>query len=184
MARTDISVIADRYATALFALAESKARDAVESDLISLAEAIRADQEAMTLIAHPLLSRNAKAEAVRALLTSKKANALTIDAVSKIAEAGRLAILPEIADAFAAKCAEARDEVTAVVTAAKALTKKESDAVVAALAKATGKSVRVIVKEDANVLGGLKVALGAKELDMSLAGHLERMRRALLDSAA
>ncbi len=182
--RTDNPLIADRYATALFALAEGKTRDAVESDLDALAQAIRADQSVQELLAHPLLSRSAKAEAMKTLLTSKKANALTIDAVVKIAEAGRLTALPEIADAFAAKSAEARGEVIAVVTSATALAKKDVDALIAAIEKATEMKVRVMTREDASLLGGVKVKLGAKEMDMSLAGNLERMRRALLDQAA
>lgn len=182
--RTDTTLIADRYATALFALAEDKARAAVEADLTALAEVIRGDGAVQELLAHPLLSRKAKAEAMKTLLTQKKAHALTLDAVVKIAEAGRLSYLPDIADAFAAKTANARGEMVATVTSATALSQKDSDAVAAALSKATGKSVRIVLKEDASLLGGLKVTLGPKELDMSLAGSLERMRRALVQTAA
>lgn len=182
--RTDNPLIADRYATALFALAEGKARDTVEADLTVLADVIRADTAVQALLAHPLLSRAAKAEAMRELLVAKKATALTVDAVVKIAQAGRLTALPAIADAFAAHCAEARGEVTAIVTSAEALAQKDKDTLIAALEKATAKKVRLVAKEDASLLGGVKVKLGAKELDMSLAGNLERMRRALLDKAA
>lgn len=182
--RTDTAAIADRYATALFALAEGKVREAVESDMAALADIIRSDDATAALLAHPLLTRAAKAEALRTLLTQKKASSLTLDAVVKIAEAGRLEALPAIADAFVAKCAEARGEVTAVVTSARALSKKDADAVSSALSKATGKAVRIVAKEDASLLGGLKVSLGPKELDMSLAGSLERMRRALVGTAA
>lgn len=181
--RTDTSLIADRYASALFALAEGKARDVVESELATIAEAIRSDAETRILLAHPLLTRAAKAEAVRTLLTSKKANALTVDAVVKVALAGRLSALPAIADAFAAKCAEARGEVIATVTSARALTAKEKTTIAEALTKATSKIVRVVATEDKELLGGLKVSLGAKELDMSIAGSLERMRRALVSAA-
>lgn len=181
--RTDTSLIAARYATALFALAEGKARDVVEADLVALAATIRADGEVVSLLAHPLLTRAKKAEAMRTLLTAKKAHALTVDTVVKLADAGRLSLLPEIADAFVAKCAAARGEVVATVVSARALSAQESAAVSAALAQATGAQVRVVLKEDGGLLGGLKVNLGPKEFDMSVAGSLERMRRALVGAA-
>lgn len=178
--RTDSSLIADRYASALFALAEGNARASVEADLAALASVVRADSGVAALLAHPLLSRAKKAEAMRSLLTAKKAEKLTVDTVVKLAEAGRLSLLPEVADAFLAKCADARGEVVATVTSARALSAKESEAVSAALAKATGAQVRMVLKEDAGLLGGLKVNLGPKEFDMSVSGSLARMRRALV----
>lgn len=181
--RTDTFLIADRYAQALFALAEGKARAAVEADLTVLAGAIRADSGVVALLAHPLLTRAKKAEAMRVLLTAKKADKLTVDTVAKLADAGRLSLLPEVADAFLAKCAAARGEVVATVTSAHALSAQESEAVSAVLEKATGAQVRVVLKQDAGLLGGLKVNLGPKEFDMSVAGSLARMRRALVGAA-
>lgn len=178
--RTDISQVADRYAKALFALAEEGAREAVEADMAALAAAIRADNETQAMLAHPLLSREAKAKALVSLLKTKKAQALTLQAVEKIARAGRVDMLADIAEAFVALCVAARGEVVAVVTSARALNKKEADAVAKALKDATGHAVRVEWKQDASLLGGLKVSLAAKELDMSVAGKLERMRRALV----
>ena len=179
--RTDISQIAARYATALFALAEKeKALDAVASELSLLAQAIRGDAALAKQLAHPLLARTAKAEAVAALLKAQKAHALTQQGVAQIAKAGRLSALPAMSDAFAAMLAEARGIVRATVISARPLTKKQEADIARALKDALGKEVELTLAQDASLLGGIKIRLGSRELDMSLEGKLERMKRALV----
>lgn len=179
--RTDISQIAARYATALFSLADAdKALDAVVSDLAVLADAVRGDAALARLLDHPLLSRAAKAEAVCAVLAAQGAHALTLKAVERIAEGGRLAALPAIYDAFAALLADARGIVHATVISARALTKQEESAIAQQLRDALGKEVVLGLKQDASLIGGLKIRLGSKELDMSIAARLDQIKRALL----
>lgn len=179
--RTDISLIAARYASALFSLAaKDSALDAVDADLAQLADAIRADQSVAKLLAHPLISREAKAEAMAALLKTKKAHPLTQQGVAQIAEGGRLAALPAVADAFRRLLDAERGIENVTVIAARSLSKKDEADLAKALKAALGKEVQLTLAEDASLLGGLKIRLGSRELDMSLSGKLAQMKRALL----
>lgn len=179
--RTDLSLIAARYASALFSLAEKEgALDAVSADLNQLAEAIRADQSVAKLLAHPLISREAKASAMAALLKDKKAHALTQQGVAQLAEGGRLAALPAMADAFQRLLDDVRGVENVDVVSARALSKKDEAALAKALKDALGKEVQLTLSEDASLLGGIKIRLGSRELDMSMSGKLARMKRALL----
>lgn len=176
-----MSLIATRYATALFALADKeKALDVVASELGTLATAIREDADVAKLLAHPLVSRAGKAEALAELLKTKKAHAVTQQGVERLAQAGRLPALVAVSEAFARMLDEARGIVNATVTSARPLSKKEEADIAKSLKEALGKDVQLTMKEDAALLGGLKIKVGSRELDMSMNGQLERMKRALL----
>ena len=178
--RTSETQVAARYARALFALAEKEsALDAVASDLGTLAAAIRADVAATKLLAHPLLPREAKAAAMQVLLSEKKAHALTQKTVALMARAGRVTAIPALADVFIALLDAAQGRANAVVTSAVALSKKDEATIAQALKDALGKPVQLQLQIDPSLIGGLKVKLGSRELDMSISGRLERISRAL-----
>lgn len=180
----DTSVIADRYARAAFALAqESAVTHDVVMQLQTLAEAIDKDAPTKRLLHHPLISKRAKAEALAAVLRNHKAQALTISIVSVLTRSGRLFVLPALASAIAEKHRQARGIVQAEIISARALNDANLASVQAALAQATGKEIALKKKIDPSVLGGLKIRIGSKELDMTLAGALDRTRRALTGSA-
>jgi F-type H+-transporting ATPase subunit delta len=177
------SLVASRYASALFAFAEDEvARTKMESELLALAHAIDSDKSLRLWFMHPLHTNAEKSAAIRATLERAKATSVTIKAATHIASAGRIAALSAIAEAFAARCAESRGEVTATVTTARDLTKKQADTITANLSKALGKKIQLVTKRDPSLLGGLKIGLGARELDMSIAGTLERIRRGLINA--
>jgi F-type H+-transporting ATPase subunit delta len=179
--RTERLNIASRYAEAIFSLAlAAKKEETVVGALVALSEAIEAHDAAKDTLANPMLTRAAKADFLAALLT--KADALAVDAVKTIAAQGRAEVLPEIAELLAKKLAEHKDEMSAEVTSARALSAGEQKEVAAALAKATGKSVKLKLTEDASVIGGLKIRLGSHMLDGTVATALKLMRQQLLAS--
>jgi len=171
--------IARRYATAMFSLAVDAGKEAaLVSEIAALAAAVSANDDLHAALANPLLARSEKA----AILTSlaAKADGLTIRALAEIAAGGRAALLPAIAKILEAELSAKRGELVAEITSARPLTAAMQQQLADALTKATGKNVKMQMKEDASVLGGVAVQLGSLRLDATLAGALNNLRNQLL----
>jgi F-type H+-transporting ATPase subunit delta len=172
--------IADRYASALFALAsEKRVETAVLADLQVLKQAIETTPEAVKFLAHPLIARAKKAEMLGTIVKARGAHALTQSAIAILAEAGRLPVLPALADAFAKRLHGAAGAMEATVTTARALDGAAEKAIAHSLEAASGKKVVLSLRQDATLIGGLKVKMGAVELDASIAGKLARLKQTL-----
>jgi F-type H+-transporting ATPase subunit delta len=126
--------IAQRYATAVFELAkESKKLAAVEKDLDALDAALVESADLAAMIASPVYSRGEQASAVTALAAKMGLSTMIAGALGVMAEKRRLFILPQFISGLRAAIAEDKGEVTAEVTAAKAMTKAQQDKLAKAL---------------------------------------------------
>jgi F-type H+-transporting ATPase subunit delta len=172
--------LAGRYATALYELAEeAKSLDQVAGDLATLKKAIVENADLQRLIASPLVPRDQQAKAVLAIVEKMGVSDLTRRFVGTVARNRRLFRLPAIIDAYSALLAEHRGEVTATVTSAKPLSAPQAESVNAALRAAVGRKVAVSVHVDPALLGGLKVKVGSRLIDASLASKLQRLQLAM-----
>jgi len=75
--------------------------------------------------------------------------------------------------------ADRRGEMTAEVTAARALTSDQQAAVAEAIRKAVGSKVSINVKVDPSLLGGLVVQVGSRMIDSSLKTKLQKLQLAM-----
>lgn len=179
--RTERLNIAARYAEAIFALAlAAKKEEPVVEAFVALSGAIESHDEAKSVLANPMLTREVKANVLSALIA--KADSLAVDSVKALAEQGRAELLPEVAELLAKKLSEHKDELSAEVISARVLSAVEQKEINAALTKATGKTVKLKLTEDASVVGGLKIRLGSHMLDGTVDTALKRMRQQLLAS--
>ena len=127
---TDVSGLAERYATALFELAdERRMLDGVAADLRQLRVMLGASTDFLRLIRSPILSREDQAKAIRVLAERAELSPLVRDFLAVVAQNRRLFAVPPIIEAFLHKLAARRGEVSAQATAAQPL----SDAQLAAL---------------------------------------------------
>lgn len=172
--------LAGRYATALYELAdEAKALDAVSADLTALKAQITGSADLRRLITSPLIPRAEQAKAMLALVEKSGVSDITRRFVGTVARNRRLASLVSIIDGFVALLAMHRGEVTAEVTSAKQLSPAQADAVGNALRAAVGKKVAVQLNVDPQLLGGLKVKVGSRLIDASIASKLQRLQLAM-----
>jgi F-type H+-transporting ATPase subunit delta len=176
---TEALPIARRYATAIFALArEAKSESATTADFGTLAAAIRGDAALADALGNPTIANEKKAAVLAAL--AAKADPLARRAIDSIALGGRASILPVIADQLARMLAAHQGELAATVVSARPLSAAVKQQLSKSLAAATGKEVKLELKEDASVLGGLLIELGSLRLDATLSGALNQMREQLL----
>ncbi|MCU0839406.1 MAG: F0F1 ATP synthase subunit delta [Rhodospirillales bacterium] len=183
-ATTASAGLAERYATALFELAEAEKKlDPIANELKSLNALIDSSADLRRLIRSPVISRQDQAKAMAAVLEQAGARKLTQKFVGLLAEKRRLFALPVIITAFLGMLARRRGEVTAEVTSAKPLSKAQSAALADALKAAMGKPVALTARVDADILGGLVVQIGSQMIDSSLRSKLRRLSIAMKGTA-
>jgi F-type H+-transporting ATPase subunit delta len=172
--------LAGRYASALFDLAENaKQLDAVAGELRGLRQVIADSEDLRRLIRSPIYDREQQGAAMAAILDKAGVGDLTRRFVLVVAQNRRLFALPQMIDAYLAELAHRRGEVTAVVTAARALTKEQQSALTERLRKVVGAKVQVDLKVDPALLGGLVVRVGSRMIDSSLRSKLEKLQYAM-----
>ena len=169
-----------RYASALFDLAsENGVVTAVESDLDSLGEALKGSEDLAALIRNPKVSREAAAKAIDAVAGVLNLSTLTRNFLGVLAGNRRLFALPEIVRAFATIAAAQRGEVTAEVTSAHALDDDQIAQLAAKLKAREGKEVKIKTSVDPEILGGLVVKIGSRQIDGSIRTRLNSLAQAM-----
>ncbi len=169
-----------RYASALYSLAsEKKAITKVEADLDTLGEALAKAPDLAALIRNPLVTRTAAAKAMEGVSALLKLTDVTKNFIGVLAANGRLSALPDIIRAFASIAAAARGEVTAEVTSAHPLDDKQLKALAAKLKEREGRDVKIKASVDPEVLGGLVVRIGSRQIDSSIRTRLNSLAQAM-----
>lgn len=172
--------LAGRYASALFDLAnEQGAVAAVESDLAGLARAIAESADLAALLHNPQITRDAAARAVDGVAGLLGLAPLTRNFIGVLANNRRLAALPDAIRAFAAIAAAHRGEVTAEVTSAHPLDDGQIAELAAKLAQSEGATVKIRTSVDPEILGGLIVKIGSRQIDSSIRTRLNSLAQVL-----
>ncbi|MBX6367937.1 MAG: F0F1 ATP synthase subunit delta [Rhodospirillales bacterium] len=175
-----VSGIAERYAAALFELAdEQKALDEVADDLKRLREMLRESAELRRLVRSPVLSREDQGKAMGALAQAAGLGRLTQNFLGLVAKNRRLFALSGMIEAYLAQLAERRGEVTAEVVAAQPLDERQRARLDEQLRAAVGAKVAVDVRVDPSLLGGMIVKVGSRMVDASLKSKLHRLQIAM-----
>src|SRR5438067_9843448 len=111
---TGASGLAERYAAALFELADERhALDAVAGDLRELRTMLHESGDLTRLLRSPVLSREQQGQAIGAIAERAGLSALTRDFLAIVARNRRLFAVSAIIEAYLAKLAARRGEVTA-----------------------------------------------------------------------
>lgn len=177
------SLAADRYALALFELAqEENALDAVAGDLKGLAALIGESADLARLVNSPVFSRDQQAAAMAEILDTAGAAPLTKKFVGLVADNRRLFMLPQIGRAFAGLLAKQRGEISADVKTAHALNDAQLADLKATLKAAYGKEPQLTVTVDPSLIAGLIVKVGSKMIDSSLKTKLANLKTALIEA--
>lgn len=176
----ELAIVARRYAQAIVELAESKNQiDQVETDLAALEEAVAGNALFRKMASHPRLPKAEVAGVIKEVAAQAKFCELTTAFLMHVARNHRLAQISAILAAFKENLAEKRGQHTAYVTSAVMLSETQVAALSAQLGKMSGGTVRVVVEEDAGLLGGLMIKMGSRLIDASVKGKLAQIERQL-----
>jgi F-type H+-transporting ATPase subunit delta len=172
--------MAQRYATALFELAlEANAVDSVVADLEQFNGLLAESPDLMRLVRSPVVSATEQSSAVAAVLDRVGIGGLAARFLKVLAVNRRLFAVREIFRAFTLLVADHKGEATAAVTVAEPLSDAHLREIKDALHEVTGKNVKVDVKIDPAIIGGLVVKLGSRMVDSSLRTKLNALRQAM-----
>ncbi len=177
---TGVSGVAERYAAALFDLAdERRTLDEVASDLRELRAMLAASADLSRLVRSPVLTRSEQAKAIAALTERAGFSPLVRNFLAVVAKNRRLFAVPAMIAAYLAKLAERRGEVTAEVTAAQPLSETQLALLSEQLRRSVGRRVSIDARVDPGLIGGIIVKVGSRMIDGSLKSKLQRLRLAM-----
>ena len=177
---TAVSIIANRYATALFELADDQSRlDEVAADLTRLVSSIDESQDLQRLVRSPVLNRKDQGKAMTSVLEAMEVGELTKNFVGLIAQNRRLFALTDMVKGFLDELARRRGEVTAEVTAARSLSESQVAALQESLQRSLGGKVSISHEVDPTLIGGMVVKVGSRMVDTSLRTQLNKIQIAM-----
>lgn len=104
---------------------------------------------------------------------------ITMNFLGFVVDRQREAYLADITEYFTGLANKARNISDVQVTSAVELTKEEKKNMAAAMAKSTGKKVRLTYNVDKKLLGGVVVRIGDKVIDGSVRTRLQTLREHL-----
>ena len=170
---------ARRYAIALLQAAlKADELDRVEAEVQALSEMLNRSPQLMKFLAQPLVPFEEKAKRLRQRLEGR-VSPVTLNFLLAVVKHKRIEAFDHIVRVFADLVREYRGEVVAEVTTAVPLTDEERAMTLKRLQEITGKKVLLSEKVDPSIIGGMRIIVGDKLLDLSLRGHLERIREHL-----
>ncbi len=174
-----------RYARALFDVTTAEGKDLVqtERDLTGFAQVLTGNESLYRALTNPAIPASKKKAVVEELIG--RAGTLQ-PAVAKLllvlAERDRLAIVPDVAQAFANRLMDYQNVVRAEIVTAEPLPADRVSALAQELERATGRNVQVATSVDESIIGGAVAKIGSTVYDGSITRQLERMRETLISA--
>lgn len=175
-----LSGLAERYATALFELAEDeKGLSELEADVGRFATMHDQSDDLQRFIRSPVYSAEEQVRAVTAVIEKAEIKSLAGNFFRVVAANRRLFAVPEIISAFRRLLAAHRGEGTAEVTSAEPLSDAQMSALKASLKDSLGKDVAIDARVDPSLIGGLIIKVGSRMIDSSLRTKLSSLKLAM-----
>jgi F-type H+-transporting ATPase subunit delta len=173
-----------RYARALFDVVAKEADPVrVETELTGFAEMVSANEQLRRVLVTPSIPAARKRAVIEALLASVAALTPALGKILlMLAERDRLALLPDMAEAYRERLRQHQQIVRAEVTTAVPLTDDRRAALEKGIAAATGRQVMLTTAVDPAIIGGAITRIGSTVYDGSVARQLERLKEQLQTS--
>lgn len=171
------SVVARRYARALFALGKKRGTDAMHAYGETLADftgALEENPEIMGFFKNPIFSADEKKAVIAKALSG--ADSVVSNFVELLADKDRLPVLPAIADYYGELVDEADGVMRGQVTTAMELTDARRDEIKKTLEQSAGRPLVLGFDVNPDILGGVVVTIGDKVLDSSLRAQLTMLK--------
>lgn len=170
--------VAKRYAQALYSLAQEKGNlSRVKEELDQIVETLEHNEELRRLLYHQLISPKQKKELLKEIFPHLAQD--TGKFLGLVLEKRRERLLPEIASQFRHLVDWAEGIVEAEVTVAFPLPESLKGELIEKLSRLLGRKIRLKVRQDHDILGGLVVRVGDRILDASIKKRLELVKEKL-----
>lgn len=168
---------AKRYAEAAFQIARERGTEEAWLEGLRLLVALWSDPQALAFLEDVRIPLGAKLKLVERALEG--VDPLVLNLARLLVQRGRVALAPQILEAFQELADEERGIVHALVTSAVPLSEDEQRAVAERLSQITGKQVVLEARVDEGIIGGLVVRIGDRLIDGSTRSKLQALKRQL-----
>lgn len=175
-----IDPVSTRWAAALFNLALGQQKvDAVSSGIARLGTELRSDAVRAYLLAGSA-SDTEKLAKLEPLLAD--CDELFANFVRLLLNKGRVGVIEHLEAAFRARRLEHEGVIEGHVESARPLDDVQVQSLAAAMGVRLGKQVTLEQRVNADLVGGVRVFVGANMIDQSVQGRLEGLRRKMVDA--
>lgn len=176
------TVIARRYANALFSLGKKQGKDALNEHgamLANLAELTRDEPRLGLILKSPVIGIDEKKALLGALLDRMEADKTLRNFCFLLADKERLGVLGDIADWYGILLDDANGILRGKVITAIKLSPERQAEVKSSLAQKMGRDMELVFSVDPSILGGMVLAVGDRVMDGSLRAQLGILRENL-----
>ena len=172
-----------RYATALYEEADaSGVLESVDDDVLMVRDSLDSNRELSLFLESPVIPAEKKETILQELL-EERVHELTLRFLRLLVRKDRETLTEEILDQYQSLRDEQRGIVDATVRVARPLADEDRETIIETLEAETGKSVRLSVEEDADLIGGVVIRIGDRVFDGSVRNQLANLRDRLRKSA-
>ena len=172
--------IATRYASALFGLADEQDDiPALEKNVRVFKQAIGQSADLNHLISSPIYSRDQQQRAILAIAKKLSFSSVMTNTLALMAEKRRLFVVPTFLSVIEDLIAESKNELTAEVVSAKALTKGQLDKLAKTLKSNFSKDIKINASVDESLIGGMIVKVGSRMIDTTIQAKLNSLQNVM-----
>lgn len=166
--------LARRYAQALFEIVPDSL-DQTETELRELVELIRDNKEVAHILYYPHISLSDKKSTLDKLILNQFSEVVR-RFIFLLIDRRRQMLLPLVLREFTKFADEARNIIEAKVETVTSLTSEQKKQLTKTLGRMTGKNIRLINHIQPELIGGVRVQVGDRVIDGSVAFALQKMR--------
>jgi len=174
------TVIAKRYAKALFAVAKEEGKlEAYSQALKDIDTFLEGSPDVEAALVSPVFPADIKQTVMKEIIKASAIEAAFANFLRLLVERGRIQYLRLIVSCFQEFMDEETGVVRAVVRSAVSLPEDLRDKFSKVLAKVTGKQVTLQIEEDPAIVGGVVAHIGDMVLDGSIRSQLQSIRESI-----
>ncbi len=168
--------IANKYALALYQLAEEKNKiDVVYDQITLISKLVEENEDFKSFLSNPLFKRGKQEKTIKLIAVRLKLDRIVTNFLCFLSRNRRLYIFDLILAQLGDIINKAQGKLEAKVISAIELDDKATKEILEVLQEIEGKKVNIVKKVDPNILGGLIVFIGSKLFDSSIRGKLRRL---------
>ena len=171
--------LSNRYAKSLADIAlKNNAMDATLQDMKLVLEACKSISELRQLLRSPIIKTKKKIKIIQEIF-SKRISATTLNFIEMITVKKREAFLQTIAESFIMIYKRINQIETVTVTSVNPLEQDYKERLIAEVKKTGCKKVELIEKTSSDLIGGVIIKYGDKQIDASIKNKINRLKKTL-----
>jgi len=171
--------VARRYAEAIFSLAKESGKiDEFQQELEKVVATIEEVPDLKGFLAHLLVPAKEKKEILSKIFAGQVSQ-LTLNFLLMVVDKRREGYLGVIVDEYKVMADESKNITKAALISAQEVSSEEVQALAAKLSASTGKVVQLQQVVDESLIGGVKLRIGDRIIDATVAKRLEMLKEQL-----